>query len=176
MNEKNDMTVQKDRDDLLQRTIFTFIATDKLHRRAIERWATEAGMHRSQHRMLMYLSSCEDIPSQKDLAERFDISPAAVAGTLKRLEADGYIERGKCSYRQDSRFNEIKITERGRDATMQSKKYFKHIDELALKELSDSELEEFIRILEKMQENLRNCESSASTVLPDTSTTERNDE
>lgn len=139
----------------VQTTVHTFICTDIMHRRAIERWATDAGMHRSQHRMLMYLSKCDNIPSQKDLAEHFDISPAAVAVTLKKLEGDGYIERCKCSERADSRFNEIRITEQGRQATMQSRKYFHHVDNEALKDFTDEELDTFISLLERMQENLK---------------------
>ena len=129
-----------------------------MHRKSIEKWATDAGMHRSQHRMLMYLSRCENIPSQKDLALHFDISPAAVAGTLKKLEADGYIERGKCSERADSRYNEIRITDRGREATIQSRKYFRHVDMEAMRDFSDEELETFISFLLRIQENLKSCE------------------
>lgn len=139
----------------VQTTIHSFICANITHRRAIERWANDAGMHRSQHRMLMYLSKCDVTPSQKDLAKHFDISPAAVAVTLKKLEADGYIERGKCSERADSRFNEIKITELGRQATVQSRKYFYHVDNEALKDFSDAELDLFISLLERMQENLK---------------------
>ena len=124
----------------IQRTIHAFISADILHRRVIEGWATAAGMHRSQHRMLMHLAKCESTPSQKDLAKHFDISPAAVAVTLKKLESDGYIERGKCAERADSRFNEIRITDRGRHATLQSRKYFQHVDSEAFKDFSDEEL------------------------------------
>ncbi len=149
---------ENNREALIQKAIFTFIATDKMHRRAIDRRAAEIGLHRSQHRMLMYLAHCDAIPSQKDLAKHFDISPAAVAGTLKKLEADGYIERCKCSERQDSRFNEIRITEQGREATLQSCKYFQHVDLEATRGFSDAELDTFIKLLEKMQSNLKSCE------------------
>ena len=150
--------MENDRESIVQKAIFTFITTDKMHRKAIEKWATDAGMHRSQHRMLMYLSRCENIPSQKDLALHFDISPAAVAGTLKKLEADGYIERGKCSERADSRYNEIRITDRGREATIQSRKYFRHIDMEAMRDFSDEELEAFVGFLLRIQENLKSCD------------------
>jgi DNA-binding MarR family transcriptional regulator len=139
----------------IQRTIHAFISADILHRRVIEQWATDAGMHRSQHRMLMHLSKCESTPSQKDLAKHFDISPAAVTVTLKKLERDGYIERGKCAERADSRFNEIRITEQGRQATLQSRKYFHHVDNEAFKNFSDEELTLFTSLLERMQENLK---------------------
>ncbi len=140
----------------VQKAIHAFITADILHRRTIEQWATDAGMHRSQHRMLMYLTKCESTPSQKDLAKHFDISPAAVAVTLKKLESDGYIERGKCAERSDSRYNEIKITERGRVASMQSRKYFQHVDSEAFKDFSDDELAAFTDLLERMQNNLKN--------------------
>ena len=139
----------------VQRAIHSFISADILHRRTIEAWATDAGMHRSQHRMLMYLNRCEVTPTQKDLAKHFDISPAAVAVTLKKLESDGYIERGKCGERTDSRFNEIRITERGRDAALQSRKYFQHVDSEAFKDFSDEELALLSSLLERMQENLK---------------------
>ena len=158
MTEKTISTPETDRESMVQKAIFTSITTDKMHRKAIEKWATDAGMHRSQHRMLMYLSRCENIPSQKDLALHFDISPAAVAGTLKKLEADGYIERGKCSERADSRYNEIRITDRGREATIQSRKYFRHVDMEAMRDFSDEELETFISFLLRIQENLKSCE------------------
>mgnify|MGYP003305841469 CR=1 FL=1 len=148
----------QDRTVRIQKPIHAFISADIMHRRAIERWANSAGMHRSQHRMLMYLSKCQTTPSQKDLAKHFDISPAAVTVTLKKLESDGYIERGKCSLTQDSRVNEIKITERGRDAATQSRKYFQSVDEKTLDGFSDEELDAFIGFLERIQENLKNSE------------------
>lgn len=166
MTENIISTSENEREAAVQKAIFTFIATDKMHRRAIEKWATDAGMHHSQHRMLMYLSRCDGTPSQKDLAIHFDISPAAVAGTLKKLEADGYIERGKCSERSDSRFNEIRITDRGREATAQSRKYFRHIDMTALRDFSEEELDAFISFLTRIQNNLKSCEPIEPTGTP----------
>lgn len=156
--EKNDGIINDSESHaaIIQKTIHSFICADILHRRVIEQWATDAGMHRSQHRMLMRLTKCESTPSQKDLAKYFDISSAAVAVTLKKLESDGYIERGKCASRSDSRFNEIRITEQGRSAAMESRKYFQHVDHEAFKGFSDEELETFTSLLERMQENLKN--------------------
>ncbi len=151
----------------VQATVQAFICADILHRRVIEQWAVSAGMHRSQHRMLMYLSKCHSTPSQKDLAKHFDISPAAVAGTLKKLESDGYIERGKCADCADFRCNEIKITERGREAAMQSKKFFHHVDEEAFKDFSEEELETFTALLLRMSENLKTVEPLAAPAEQD---------
>ena len=43
--------------------------------------------------ILMYLTRCTTTPSQKDIAKHFEISAAAVAVSLKKLEAGGYIKR-----------------------------------------------------------------------------------
>ncbi len=163
LTKENDLiTNEGDRQAEIQKTVQAFLSADILHRRAIEGWANDAGMHRSQHRMLMYLTRCVNTPTQKDLAKHFDISPAAVAVTLKKLESDGYIERGKCGERSDSRYNEIRITERGRDAALQSRKYFQHVDSQAFKDFSAQELAEFTYLLERMQENLKNIDPISS--------------
>lgn len=153
---KTEIVRESDEQTAIQKVIHAFISADILHRRAIEQWACDAGMHRSQHRMLMYLTKRETIPTQKEIAEHFDISPAAVAVALKKLEGDGYIERGKSSERSDSRFNEIRVTEQGRLAAMQSRKYFQHVDGETFKNFSDEELSLFTSLLERMQENLKN--------------------
>lgn len=166
MSENKELT-QTPRESAEHLAVHSFIMANIMHRREIDRLALGieddpcskgAGIHRSQHRMLMYLAKCETIPSQKDLAKHFGISPAAVAVSLKKLESDGYIKREKCSERSDSRFNEIKITELGRTVVVQSRKYFRHIDSQAFKDFSDSELEIFIGLLERVQENLKTIE------------------
>ena len=156
------MAEASDKAPKIQEAIHAFVSANIAHRKVIERWATDAGMHRSQHRMLIYLSKQESSPSQKELAERFEISPAAVAVTLKKLEADGYIERGKRTEIADSRYNEIRITEQGRHATLQSRKYFQHVDAEAFRDFSDEELEVFTSLLSRMQKNLRDITPPAS--------------
>ena len=156
MKENKIISDGEERISEIQHTIHAFISADLLHRRTIEQWANDAGMHRSQHRMLMHLTRCENTPTQKDLAKHFDISPAAVAVSLKKLEGDGYIEREKCATSSDSRYNEIKITERGKEAVMQSIKYFRHVDCEAFRDFSKEELTLFATLLERMHENLKN--------------------
>lgn len=135
--------------------IHKLIQTTRLHRNVIERFAASINLHSSGHRMLMYLSLFDKIPSQKELAQHFDISSAAVATTLKKLEADGYIERNK---NQDIRYNEISITKLGKSTAAETEKYFRYVDTAALKGVSDEELDLFVKLLDKMQENLRNSE------------------
>ena len=73
-----------------------FLRLDRMHRAAIERQVGEIGLHRSQHRLLMFLNRHEQTPSQAELARFLEISPPAVTNSLKRLETEGYICR-ECS-------------------------------------------------------------------------------
>ena len=144
--------------------IHKLIHVSRLHRRTIERWADDAGMHCSEHRMLMHISRCHRIPSQKDLAERLKISPAAVANTLKKLEADGYISREKRSDCADGRYNEIVITEQGRIAINSSEKYFKTVDDDALRGLGDEEKQMLFSLLDRIEANLTEADRDACSL------------
>lgn len=144
------------RDD--REVIHQFIQTNRLHRRVIERFADKLDLHCACHRMLMHISCVDNIPSQKELAEHFKISPAAVATTLKRLEADGYIERSKSPDLKDSRVNEISVTERGRRAAEDTEKYFRFVDSSALDGFSDDDIDTLVSLLDRMQDNLHKIE------------------
>ena len=82
--------------------------TGRLHKTLIDARVREIGIHRTQHRILMHLARCEKLPSQKELAEHLDVTPAAVTLAIKQIEKDGYIKR---TLGKDSRFYEIEITE-----------------------------------------------------------------
>lgn len=138
--------------DTARRTVGMFIKTDRLHRKAFENLVSGLGIHRSQHRMLMHLAKDEGM-SQTDLAAHLEISTAAVAVAIKKLEAGGYIE--KKTAEKDSRFNEINITERGREIVCTSEKYFHEVDTAMLSGIDGEMLDNFIGCLEIMQRNLK---------------------
>lgn len=139
-----------------RKTVGMFIKTDRLHRKAFESLVKGLGVHRSQHRMLMHLAKHEGM-SQTDLASHLEISTAAVAVSIKKLESGGYIE--KKTSENDSRFNEIKITERGREIVAASEKCFRELDMSMLDGIDGEMLDNFIRCLEIMQNNLEGlCE------------------
>ncbi len=138
--------------------IHKFIQTNRLHRRIIGRYADRIEMNCSAHRMLLYISKDEGLPSQKELAERLKISPAAVANTLKKLETDGYVERSRARDGCDCRVNEISLTDKGRLAVTDSEKYFRYVDAAALKGFSKDELDTLCSLLDRIQENLHSIE------------------
>ncbi len=126
--------------------------TDKMHRCLLESKVKDFGMHITCHRVLMHLARYEKLFSQKELADRLSITPAAVTGILKRLEAEKYIERRPSS---DNRYNEISITDKGRDVVEHTKQTFGSADRALFEDFSDEELEVYVRCLEKMQNNIK---------------------
>jgi len=139
-------------DSKLSRAVDMMIRTDHMHKAMIEGRVHEIGIHRTQHRILMHLARDGMLPSQKELAERLDITPAAVTGALKKIERDGYIER---TLGHDNRYNELKITEKGRELVKLTRRLFSEADTRMFEGFTDEELSIYISCLEKLQENMR---------------------
>lgn len=139
--------------------VHEFIAASKLHHRAIENAVRGMKIHHSGHRLLVHLSRCEIMPSQKEIADRFDISPAAVANSLKKLEKDGYIARKTDD--GDTRLNRIAITEKGKAILDETRTLFEEVDERMLEGLSGEERALLFSCLSRMKQNLTTlCEEN----------------
>lgn len=136
----------------LMRAIEMMIKTDKMHRFMIDSHVKEIGIHRTQHRILMHLARDGMLPSQKELAARLDITPAAVTGALKKIEQDGYVER---TLGQDTRYNELKITKKGIDMVNRTREIFSAADTAMFDGFTDEELDTYISCLEKLQANIK---------------------
>lgn len=91
--------------------------------------------------------------SQKELAKRLEISPAALAVTLRKLESGGYLE--KQQVKADGRLNEVTLTECGWRVRELSRETFSAIDAQMFEGFSDEELSVLVGFLERMQSNLR---------------------
>ena len=145
--------------DNTKQLVHEFIAASKLHHRAIENTVRGMKIHHSGHRLLVYLSRCEIMPSQKEIAARFDISPAAVASSLKKLEKDGYITRKTDD--GDTRLNRIAITEKGKAILDETRTLFEGVDERMLEGLSNEERTLLFSCLSRMKQNLTTlCEEN----------------
>lgn len=136
---------------LLDEAIRSNLRVNRMHRHMIEAQVRDIGFHRTAHMTLMHLAKNEKIPSQRELAERFSITPAAVTGILKKLERDGYITR---TQGQDGRYNEIYITELGRAVVERSREAFGTIDRTMFDGFTDEELELYISMTNRIEENL----------------------
>lgn len=140
----------------LSQAIDMMIKTDHMHRALIDSKVGSLGVHRTQHRILMHLAKHDCLPSQKELAEHLNVTPAAVTGALKKIEKDGFVEK---TLGHDNRFNELRITDKGREIVKLTKKLFSEADASMFEGFSDDELDNYIACLEKLQANMiRQCE------------------
>ena len=71
---------------------------------------------------------------------------------LLYLENEGFIERENLE--DDSRFNRIKITDKGKEIIENSYKIFEDIDSRIFEDFSEEEIAEFNLFLDKMQSKL----------------------
>jgi len=102
--------------------------------------------------MLMYLSDKKMALSQKKIADDMKISPAAVAIMIKKLEKNGYIKRAVAE--NDSRYNEIKLSEKGEAMIKKTKTVFDAIDTNAFLGFSVEEMTQFAVMLNRLSDNI----------------------
>lgn len=143
--------------DAFRRAIRKLMRTERMYQAALDSRMSVLGTHRSQCAILHEIGMMErkhpdQSISQKDIAERFGVSAAAVAMTLKKMEAEGYIKREMSE--KDNRFNELHLTEKGREALCQSRTITKEIDDIVYNGITKEEIEGFIAVIKKMQNNL----------------------
>ncbi len=140
----------------MNNSIFTAInklmKINREHKHLIDSQIAEIGIHRTQHRILMYLVRNGSLPSQKTLAEQFEITPAAISGALQKLECDGYIER---KMGLDCRFNEIAVTQKGRDVVEKTREMFAAVDDSLFFGFTDVEIDNLISYLDRMIVNIK---------------------
>lgn len=130
------------------------IRTNKMHKRLIDSSVCRSiGLHRTQHMILMHLARREKLPSQKELAEHLNITPAAVTGALKKLESGGYIAK---HIGDDNRYNEITLTPLGVKIVSETRAIFSQIDKSLFEGFSDDEIVNLITYLDKIQKNICN--------------------
>ena len=135
-----------------KQAIHRIMRVNRLHRSLVEKTMREAGLHRSQHLMLIYLKNCKEAPSQKEIAASFDVTPAAVAMALNKLEEKEYIERYHVG--MDRRTKYVRLSERGIQVLEQTRNMFDEADKTTFKGISPEELETLMNLFDKMKENL----------------------
>lgn len=151
-----------DKKQLGRKVVGSFIGVNRLHKRVVDNSIKSLGLHRSQHILLMHLNRHQESFSQKELAEHLQISPTAIAVKIKKLESDGFIERQKQS--ADGRFNKVSITEKGMDIVKRTECIFGGIDSKMIEGLTDTEIDNFISVAEKLRANLEKISEEGETI------------
>ena len=150
-NCRNAVIRKMDRKQLAHDSIMRFRKTDTMLRRYLDRKVSNTGVFPTQHRLLMELDrnpSC----SQVDLAEKFDVSAAAIAVSLKKLEKGGYITR--LADENDNRINQVSITAKGKEVIHKSILIFQETDRCFFEGFTDEEVEQFFHFMEKAYKNM----------------------
>ena len=138
------------RKELQHQIVNLFRQSDQAMKRVIGKKVEDTGIYRSQHRLLMILGKNPDC-SQTAIANKLEISPAAVAVSLKKLEKAGYITRS-CDA-EDNRMNHVVITDKGKKAIDQSILYFQEIEDAMFEGFSQEELETYAAFLGSVIQN-----------------------
>lgn len=136
----------------LREVIHRMSGVMRKHHTAFDALREETGLGRSAHYMLMRLADATDALSQTEIAAILEISPPAVCGMLKKLEADGYITRAANA--ADTRVNNIALTDRGRRVVNYSRERFGALDTAMFGGFSAAEIDTLCGYLDRMQKNL----------------------
>jgi DNA-binding MarR family transcriptional regulator len=121
------------------------------HRKIMQYYLDETGVYQAQHHILMEISKNQNA-SQKDIARSMNVSTAAIAVSLKKLEKGGYINKDMDE--GDNRFNQITITEKGKRVVEQSKQIFDMADRKVLEDFTEEEKAALSTLLKKLDANL----------------------
>lgn len=122
------------------------------HKSTVDSYVNETNLHKSQHRLIMMISRMGKNISQRDLAEKLNITPAAVAVTLKKMEKMGLVTRTVAE--SDNRYNQVVLTDKGKKIVKESQKIFLYADEKMFAGFSQEELDTFEDYLTRIKENL----------------------
>jgi DNA-binding MarR family transcriptional regulator len=132
--------------------IHSYMNTTKLHRALIEKQVNKTGVFRSQHQLLMGIFNHPGI-SQKELADFHNVSTAAVAVSLKKLEKGGYVERPVDV--DDNRFHKVRLTEKGKMVAEESREIFGEIESGMFSGFSDEEKKILSSYIGRINQNLK---------------------
>lgn len=121
------------------------------HQVVLEKQLDRTGVYRAQHMFLMFLSEHEGC-SQKAIADNFNVSPATVGISLKKLEASGYLVRE--IDQSDNRYHKVTLTEEGRRVIRESRRVFDAVMISMFDGFSDEELDLLDDLLGRVSSNL----------------------
>ena len=114
----------------------------------------------SQHYILFRIeegSASDSLPSQKELAQEMQLTPATVTATLSYMEKLSLIRRE--TDRGDMRINRIRITDKGIALADELRHRMAALDELMFDGFSAEETEELGRYMHRLADNLSRVES-----------------
>lgn len=149
------MSQDIERSERIRAAFDLILRTGRLHHRTIDKIFGDTGLPRSQRKILLHLNHSADVPSQREIAQHFDVSPACVARMLKSMAQEGFITR--TGDEDDLRRNQVRITEKGMQTVANTRSAFDDIDARMFSGLSDEEVLQLTGLLQRLHDNLQIC-------------------
>ena len=139
-------------------------ATSSAMKRALSASLVKEGMTFRQWEVLAWLSVNGDL-SQAELADCLNIEPHTLAGVLRRMERDGWLERRSSPH--DRRKNTIHPTDKAEEVWARAVECCHQVRAQAVTGLSEDELRQFKATCNRIRENLVEfAESVPETTRP----------
>lgn len=137
--------------------VWDIIKIAREHRKTVEKRICSLGIHPSQHHFLMHIAK-HGACTQNHIAEAMEVSAAAVAVSLKKLEKGGYIE--KKNSLEDGRSNVIVLTAKGEDVVEKSRLMFDEVDGKMFDSLTEEQQIQLHSMMEQITNNLKTMEDN----------------
>lgn len=91
---------------------------------------------------------------QRDVEARFSIRRSTATGLLQLMEKRGFLEREPVSY--DARLKKLVLTQKALNQRAQIREAIRNMEALLAKGLTQQEVDDFYRIIDKMKHNVLN--------------------
>lgn len=144
--------------------------TARLLRRDFNRRAQKLGLTQTQWQALCVLSRNEGI-NQAALADLLEVKPITIGRLIDRLQATGWIERR--NHPTDRRAITLYLTAKSEPILNMMGELVEETQDLALQDVSDSEREGVMSVLERVKQNLLRIESEIESSAGDQSASQQ---
>lgn len=135
------------------------------HANLIHSILAKHGLHAGQPRILYAIGRLND-PSQREIAQSLNVSPASLATSIKRMQKVGLLE--KIADPQDMRVNKIRITQKGEAAQKESFAESGRADSLLFSDFTPQEITQLEQYLDRIYQKLLKVEEFVNGQETDT--------
>ncbi|EUJ33422.1 transcriptional regulator [Listeria floridensis FSL S10-1187] len=129
----------------------SIISLVESHSKAVAEHLRSIGLYRGQEMILKVLAETGGC-SQNELKNRLCLDHSTVAKSVGRMEKSGFLTREKSP--SDRRITIVKITAEGEKRLEASEEIWNGMEKQALNGLTETDIQEFLRISAQITENL----------------------
>lgn len=106
----------------------------------------------TQMQIIEYIINSDEEVLQCDLEKAIKLRRATISGVLKTMEKKNLITRVISS--KDARVKKIILSDKTKEMYLESKAKLETLEKIIISNISDSEINIFLEVINKMQENL----------------------